>query len=60
MQINADFFTPINERAIPTGEIRSVEGSPFDFRTPTVVGERIECEDTQLEIGGGIDHNFVL
>lgn len=59
-QINADFFIPIDENSIPTGEILKVEGTPFDFRTPTPVGERIDADCTQIKNGAGYDHCFVL
>jgi len=58
--IQADRFTPVDKTLIPTGELRSVEGTPFDFRTPKTIGERIDGKDEQLIIGGGYDHNFVL
>jgi aldose 1-epimerase len=58
--INADKFTPVDKTLIPTGELRNVEGTPFDFRTPKTIGERIDQRDEQLIIGGGYDHNFVL
>lgn len=60
MTINAAHFTPINEALIPTGEIRSVEGTPLDFRKPAMVGSRIEQDDAQLQLAGGYDHNYVL
>jgi len=60
LMINADKFTPVNKNLIPTGEFRSVEGSPFDFRTPHKIGERIDDENEQLKIGRGYDHNFIL
>jgi aldose 1-epimerase len=58
--INADHFTPVNESVIPTGEIRTVKGSPFDFSTGKRIGEHIDQEDHQLHLGNGYDHNFVL
>jgi aldose 1-epimerase len=58
--IDADKFTPVDETLIPTGELRSVEGTPFDFRQPTAIGERIQQDDRQLKFGKGYDHNFVL
>ena len=58
--IDADAFTVIDEESIPTGEIRSVEGTPFDFRKRKRVGEQIEEKDEQLLLAGGYDHNFVL
>jgi aldose 1-epimerase len=60
LTINADHFTPVDENLIPTGELRSVEGTPLDFREPHQIGERIEDEYEQLIIGNGYDHNFVL
>ncbi len=58
--INADAFTPVDSTLIPTGEIRPVKGTPFDFTTPHTIGERINQSDEQLKFGGGYDHNFVL
>lgn len=56
----ADTFTPVNETLIPTGELRPVENTPFDFRTATAIGARIGADDEQLKFGRGYDHNFVL
>lgn len=58
--INASKFTPVNEGLIPTGELRAVEGTPFDFTSPEVLGSRIEEENQQLAYGLGYDHNWVL
>ena len=58
--INADRFTPVDKGLIPTGELRSVAGTPFDFRAAKTIGERIEQKDEQLIFGGGYDHNWVL
>jgi aldose 1-epimerase len=58
--INADAFTPVDSTLIPTGEIKSVAGTPFDFRSPHAIGERIDQDDPQLRLGPGYDHNFVL
>ena len=58
--IKASAFTPVDSTLIPTGEIRPVEGTPFDFRTPHLIGERIGMDYDQLKLGGGYDHNFVL
>jgi aldose 1-epimerase len=58
--INAERFTPVDEELIPTGEYREVEGTPMDFRKPTVIGSRIDDQDEQLRFGKGYDHNFVL
>jgi aldose 1-epimerase len=60
IMINADRFTPVDETLIPTGELRSVKGTPFDFTTPTAIGARIDQKDEQLIFGKGYDHNFVL
>lgn len=60
LTVAASAMTPTDAGMIPTGEIRSVEGTPFDFRTPHRIGERIEADDEQLRFGGGYDHNWVL
>jgi aldose 1-epimerase len=60
IMINADRFTPVDETLIPTGELRSVAGTPFDFRKPMPSGSRITAGDEQLKFGKGYDHNFVL
>jgi aldose 1-epimerase len=58
--IDADTFTPVDETLIPTGELRPVDETPFDFRQPTAIGARIQQDDKQLKFGNGYDHNFVL
>jgi aldose 1-epimerase len=60
LQINAGYYTPVDDTLIPTGEIAAVAGTPFDFRTPHPIGERIRDGHSQLVIGRGYDHNFVL
>ncbi len=60
LMINADAFTPVGATLIPTGELRSVADTPFDFRQPTAIGARIEDNDEQLRFGLGYDDNFVL
>lgn len=60
LMLNADRFTPVDATLIPTGELRPVAGTPFDFNTPTPIGARIDADNTQLEYGMGYDHNFVL
>ena len=60
LMIAADQFTPIDQGLIPTGELRNVQGTPFDFRQPRAIGERIDAPDEQLKFGKGYDHNFVL
>jgi aldose 1-epimerase len=60
MMINADRFTPVDATLIPTGELKSVAGTPLDFRKPTAIGARIDANDEQIKFGRGYDHNFVL
>jgi aldose 1-epimerase len=60
VKIDASRMTPVDATLIPTGELKPVEGTPFDFRTPHAIGERIEADDAQLRLGHGYDHNFVL
>lgn len=61
LQLNASSYTPVDEHLIPTGEIRPVAGTAFDFRTSTRVGQRLrDGHDKQLLYGRGYDHNFVL
>jgi aldose 1-epimerase len=60
LTIHASRFTPVNSTLIPTGELRSVKGTPFDFTTPHAIGERIGQDDQQIKLGKGYDHNFVL
>jgi aldose 1-epimerase len=60
LMLNADRFTPVDKTLIPTGELAPVDGTPFDFRTPTAIGARIDADHPQIAFGGGYDHNFVL
>ncbi len=60
LTINADRFTLSDSGSIPTGELRSVKATPFDFRQPTEIGARINQDDEQLRLARGYDHNFVL
>jgi aldose 1-epimerase len=60
LKLAASQCTPVDAGTIPTGEVRSVAGSAFDFRKAKPIGERIEARDEQLERGNGYDHNFVL
>lgn len=60
VEINADFYLPIDANSIPTGEIRKVEGTPMDFRTAKAVGKDINAADEQIKNGSGYDHCFVL
>ena len=60
VQMQADRYTPVDTGLIPTGELASVEGTPFDFRTATAIGARIDADHPQIARGGGYDHNMVL
>jgi aldose 1-epimerase len=60
LQIHASRFTPVNAALIPTGELRPVAGTAFDFTVPTPIGAHISDADEQLTFGKGYDHNFVL
>jgi aldose 1-epimerase len=60
LQIFGSRFTPTDAGSIPTGELRSVRGTPFDFLTPHTIGERIEQPYEQLKLGQGYDHNYVI
>jgi len=60
LMVKAARYTPVDETSIPTGELRSVANTPFDFRKPTALGAHIGAADEQLKIGKGYDHNFVL
>ena len=60
MKINADFYTPTGADLIPTGEVRSVDNTPFDFRVAKAIGQDVEADDQDLKNGGGYDHNLIL
>jgi aldose 1-epimerase len=60
LTLSASRFTPVDAELIPTGELRDVRGTPFDFTTPCAVGARIGAPDAQLRCAGGYDHNFVI
>ncbi len=60
VMIAADRFTPVDDKLIPTGELRPVAGTPFDFTKPTAIGARIEADNPQIKYGMGYDHNWVL
>ncbi len=60
LMINGDKFTPVDSTLIPTGELRPIRGTPFDFTKATAIGARISADDEQLRYGRGYDHNFVL
>ena len=56
----ADYMTPVNSKLIPTGELKPVAGTPFDFTHPEVIGARIDADDEQLKLARGYDHNWVV
>lgn len=61
LMLNADFYTPVDQTLIPTGEVLPVEGTPMDFRTPFVIGDRVnDTSFVQIQYGLGYDHNWVL
>ena len=60
LQLNAGKFTPVDSALIPTGELREVKNTPFDFTHPVAIGARIDDADEQLQFGKGYDHNWVL
>jgi aldose 1-epimerase len=60
LMVNANNYTPVDSTLIPTGKIEPVAGTPFDFKTATAIGERINNNNEQLKNGLGYDHNFVL
>jgi aldose 1-epimerase len=60
LTLHAAKFTPVDATLIPTGELRAVQGTPFDFATPTAIGARINQDNEQLKFGKGYDHNWVL
>jgi aldose 1-epimerase len=60
LSLNAKRFLPVDARVVPTGEMREVRGTPFDFTTPTPIGLRIDANDEQLRLGSGYDHNWIV
>lgn len=60
LMLNANAITPVDRTLIPDGTIKSVSGTPFDFRQPKLIGKDINQNDVQLSFGPGYDHNFVL
>ena len=60
LTLNANKFTPTDSGSIPTGELRDVKGTPFDFTTSTAIGARINQDEQQLKFGQGYDHNYAL
>jgi aldose 1-epimerase len=60
LTLHASRFTPVDSTLIPTGELKSVDSTPFDFRKSTAIGERIDASNDQIRLGHGYDHNWVL
>ncbi len=60
LQLNAHYFTPVDASGIPTGEVLSVENTPFDFRRSATIGERLAADHEQLHLRDGFDHNWVV
>lgn len=60
LSINSDYYTPVDDGLIPTGEITPVDGTPFDFRKPVAIGTRVNDDHIQLKYGMGYDHNWIL
>jgi aldose 1-epimerase len=60
LTLDSDRFLPTDQTSIPTGELRGVRGTPFDFTKPTAIGARIEADDEQLKWAKGYDHTYVV
>ena len=60
LELKADRFACVDNDGLPTGEIRNVENTPFDFNVPTLIGDRIEMDYDQLAAGSGFDHPFIF
>ncbi|GAA4399418.1 hypothetical protein GCM10023168_06720 [Fodinibacter luteus] len=60
LEVTASAFTPVGADLLPTGEVRPVDGTPFDLRTPRRIGDLLAVDDEQLRHGRGLDHNLVL
>ncbi len=60
LEVNADRYTPVNPGLIPTGELASVAGTPFDFTQPRLLGDAVDADNDQIRYGAGYDHNFVI
>jgi aldose 1-epimerase len=60
LEMQADRYTPVDKGLIPTGEVATVDGTPFDFRKATAIGARINADHAQIALGGGYDHNMVF
>lgn len=60
LELNADFYTPINSEGLPTGEIFKVAGTPLDFRFKAAIGNGIAANHEQIKAAGGYDHNWII
>lgn len=60
LEVKADHFACIDADGLPTGELREVKNTPFDFNMPAYIGDKIECQDEQLKLGCGFDHPFIF
>jgi aldose 1-epimerase len=60
LQLNADAMTPTDSLQIPTGQIAPTANTPFDFQAPAAIGTRVDCDNPQMALARGLDHNFVL
>ena len=60
LKIDADYYEHVDADGLATGEKEAVEGTPFDFRIPAKIGERVEVDHPQLKLGNGFDHHFFL
>jgi aldose 1-epimerase len=60
LQINGDFYTPNDSECMPTGEVISVTGTPFDYRAPKPIGQDIDADFPQVQAVGGFDHNYLI
>ena len=60
LKIDADCFACIDANGLPTGVIKDVKDTPFDFNNPAYIGDRVECDDEQLKLGCGFDHPFIF
>ena len=60
VQIEADYFSPVDKEGLTLDEMKEVKGTPFDFTSPKLAGKEIDAEDEDLACGSGYDHNFIL
>ena len=60
LEMKADYFACVDADGLPTGEMKAVKDTPFDFNSPAYIGDRVECDDEQLKLGCGFDHPFIF